>query len=266
MMDAADLDLCIGNLSVGYGKKPVIRDLSLSPIRAGQVTALVGPNAAGKTTLLRTIAGLLKATGHIAVRGSDLLGMSAVERSALVSYMPQSMPERASLTVLESVLATWHAVRRDGTSEIENPRDRAIALLDRLGIIDIALEPLDCLSGGQRQLCSLAQSLISNPAALLLDEPTSALDLRHQATVMSVVRELAAAGKIVVCVLHDLSQAARWADSIVVMSKGGLHSQGTPDQTITPQMLADVYAVQARVERLSGYPYVLVQEPVQACR
>lgn len=254
-------DLCINRLSVGYGKKPVIRDLSLAPIGAGQVTALVGPNAAGKTTLLRTIAGLLKATGQVTVGGSNLLAMSAFERSALVSYMPQSMPERASLTVLESVLATWHAVRRD-EADGRNARDRSIALLDRLGIVDIAMEPLDCLSGGQRQLCSLAQSLISDPAVLLLDEPTSALDLRHQVTVMSVVRELAAAGKIVVCVLHDLSQAARWADSIAVMSKGTLHSQGTPDQTITPPMLTDVYAVHARVERLSGYPYVLVQDSV----
>jgi iron complex transport system ATP-binding protein len=261
MTGMANFDLHIDRLSVGYGKKSVIRDLSLAPIGAGQVTALVGPNAAGKTTLLRTIAGLLRATGQVTVRGSNLLAMSAVERSALVSYMPQSMPERASLTVLESVLATWHAVRRDG-ADGRNARDRSIALLDRLGIVDIAMEPLDCLSGGQRQLCSLAQSLISDPAVLLLDEPTSALDLRHQVTVMSVVRELAAAGKIVVCVLHDLSQAARWADSIVVMSKGTLHSQGTPDQTITPPMLTDVYAVQARVERLSGYPYVLVQDSV----
>lgn len=262
MTDTKNLDLCISNLSVSYGKKPVIRGLSLAPIQAGQVTALVGPNAAGKTTLLRSIAGLLKATGQANLRRSNLLDISALERSALISYMPQSMPERASLTVLESVLATWHAVPRDATTESGNARDRSIALLDRLGIADIALERLDCLSGGQRQLCGLAQSLISDPAALLLDEPTSALDLRHQATVMSVVRELAAAGKIVICVLHDLSQAARWADSIIVMSKGALHSQGAPDQTITPQMLAEVYAVRAHVERLDGYPYVLVKEPV----
>lgn len=261
MTDTTNPDLCISNLSVSYGKKRVIRELSLASIKAGEVTALVGPNAAGKTTLLRSIAGLLKATGQASLRGSNLLGISALERSALVSYMPQSMPERASLTVLESVLATWHAVPRNPATEGENARDRAIALLDRLGITDIALERLDCLSGGQRQLCGLAQSLISNPAALLLDEPTSALDLRHQATVMSVVRELAAAGKIVVCVLHDLSQAARWADTIAVMNKGALYSQGTPNQTITTQMLAEVYAVQARVERLSDYPYVLVEEP-----
>jgi iron complex transport system ATP-binding protein len=112
-------------------------------------------------------------------------------------------------------------------------RDLSVAILGRLGIAELALEPLDRLSGGQRQLCGLAQSLVSDPAVLLLDEPTSALDLRHQVTVMRVVRELAAAGKVVICVLHDLSQAARWTDSIIVMSNGALYSQGSPDSTIT---------------------------------
>lgn len=256
------LDLRIEQFSVSYGRKPVIRDLTLAPINAGQITALIGPNGAGKTTLLRAAAGLLTASGSLNACGANLLTMTYAARSAFVSYMPQSIPDRVSLTVLETVIATLRATRRPGFTDNAQSRDRSIAVLERLGISDIALEPLDCLSGGQRQLCNLAQSLVSDPPILLLDEPTSALDLRHQVTVMGLVREFAAAGKIVVCVLHDLSQAARWADSIIVMSKGELHSQGAPDEIITPQMLADVYAVQAQVEKLSGNPYVLVHQSI----
>lgn len=142
---------------------------------------------------------------------------------------------------------------------IARVRGSGIDTLVLCGITDIALDPLDCLSGGQRQLCSLAQSLVSDPSILLLDEPTSALDLRHQATVMGVVRELAAAGKIVICVLHDLSQAARWADSIVVLNHGALYLHGAPDEAVTPQMLSEVYAVEARVESLHGHLHVVVQ-------
>ena len=259
MMAHESGDLQLEHLSVSYGSKRIVRDLTLSPIKAGQVTALVGPNGAGKTTLLRAIAGLLRASGSALVHGENLLTMGYDERSALVSYMPQSAPERVSLTVLESVIATLRAIRRPGMIGNAHDRDRAISVLEQLDIADIALDPLDCLSGGQRQLCSLAQSLVSDPSILLLDEPTSALDLRYQVTVMSVVRELAAAGKIVICVLHDLSQAARWADSIVVLNHGALYLHGAPDEAVTPQMLSEVYAVEARVESLHGHLHVVVQ-------
>lgn len=249
-----DHDLHVSHLSTGYRGRPVIRDLTLSAIRAGEVTALVGPNAAGKTTLLRAMAGLLPATGEVRLRGSNLLAMPSVERASLVSYMPQSLPERTSLTVLESVMAPLRVSGYRG-----NARDRAVAVLDQLGIADIALEPIEHLSGGQRQLCALAQSLATDPAVLLLDEPTSALDLRHQAVVMGLARALAEAGRIIICVLHDLAQAGRWADTIIVMSNGACHAQGSPGGTITSQMLADVYAVRAKTEQSSGYLQIIVQ-------
>jgi iron complex transport system ATP-binding protein len=253
-------DLHIAGLSAGYRGRPVITGLTLAPIKAGRVTALVGPNAAGKTTLLRALAGLLPASGSAQVRGANLLAMPAAERAALVSYMPQALPEGVSLTVLESVIAALRASRPHGGGNGRSARDRAIAVLDRLRIAGVALEPLDCLSGGQRQLCGLAQSLVSDPTVLLLDEPTSALDLHHQVTVMSLARELAATGRIVICVLHDLSQAARWADTIIIMNNGRRYSQGVPDEILTSRMLADVYAVQAHVERLSGFSHIVVND------
>lgn len=122
------------------------------------------------------------------------------------------------------------------------------------------MEQLRRLSGGQRQLVSLAQAVIREPRVLLLDEPTSALDLRHQTQVMGLVRELASEGKVVVIVLHDLNLAARWADHIVVLSNGAVAAQGNPETAITVDMLAGVYGVEAVVERSSlGHPQICVE-------
>lgn len=111
------------------------------------------------------------------------------------------------------------------------------------------MEQLNRLSGGQRQLVSLAQAIVREPAILLLDEPTSALDLRHQAQVMHLVRDLAREGRLVVVVLHDLNLAARWADHIVVLSNGAVAAEGAPVAAITANILASVYGVEALVER-----------------
>src|SRR5690606_15656875 len=120
---------------------------------------------------------------------------------------------------------------------------------ERLGIAELALRPLNQLSGGQRQMVSLAQAIVRDPRLLLLDEPTSALDLARQMRLLGELRRLAAEGRVVVAVLHDLALAAQWADRIVVLHGGAVHSDGPPATVLTPSMLAQVYRVEARVER-----------------
>src|SRR5690606_2141873 len=152
--------------------------LSLTPFEKGTLTALVGPNAAGKTTLLRGLAGLLRASGSVRLGGRELLQLSSTDYAAHVGYMPQSLPQRVALTVFEAMLGALKTSPKSGSSaEI---RRAAMATLDRLGIADLAMRGLDELSGGQRQLASLAQAIAREPSVLLLDEPTSALDLAHQ--------------------------------------------------------------------------------------
>jgi iron complex transport system ATP-binding protein len=239
MMARKPMSLMIEGLSAGYARRPVIRDMTLGPIQAGHVTALVGPNAAGKSTLLLALAGLISATGTVRLGERDLLRLSIGERATVAAFMPQTLPQGVALTVLESVIAG------------EELRHRAVATLDRLGVADLALEFLDRLSGGQRQLVGLAQALVREPQLLLLDEPTSALDLRHQVGVMTLVRALASEGRTVMVVLHDLNLAMRWADRIVVIERGAVYAVGTAAEALSPDVIAAVYGVDARVERCS---------------
>ena len=160
--------------------------------------------------------------------------------------------------MLESVLgalrasATGDPAVGAGPASHAASEQRAVAILERVGILHLALEGLDHLSGGQRQLVSLAQSLVREPRVLLLDEPISALDLQHQLRVMRLVQELARErGMIAILVLHDLQIAARWSDGIVMLSRGAVVATGTPTEAITPETLARVYGVEARVEHCS---------------
>ena len=238
----------ITDLTVRLGRREVLRQLRLQPLRAGEITALVGPNAAGKSTLLRAIAQLQPHQGLIQLEGAALSSMPHAKRARLIGYMPQSLPSAMGLNVLESVIAAYQAAEgglHAGGDTI------ALRVLERLGIAALALEPLGRLSGGQRQMVGLAQALVRDPKLLLLDEPTSALDLARQTRLMHEMRAMAHEGRIVVAVLHDLALAARHADRIVVLHAGRIHSDGSPAEVITAAMLAQVYQVGARVEHCS---------------
>ncbi len=265
-MRTGDAGLCIARLSAGYPRRRVIEDLTLDPFPAGDVTALVGPNAAGKSTLLLALAGLVRTTGSVRLDELELLDMAVAERADLITFVPQALPQGVALSALESVMASLKAAAGSGRSvQGRSLRERAYAALERLSIGGIAMEQLNRLSGGQRQLVSLAQAVVRDPRVLLLDEPTSALDLRHQTHVMGLVRELASEGRVIVVVLHDLNLAARWADRIVVLSNGTAAAQGDPEAAITADMLNRVYGVEASVERSSrGHLQVSVERVLPA--
>lgn len=242
--------LGIAGLSTGYGRRNVVEGLDLAPIAPGTVVSLLGPNAAGKTTLLRALAGLQPAEGAVTLGTHNLLSLSLADHARLVTYMPQSLPQRVALTVLEAVIGAMRASAPGGEVIAERDiADRALDVIERVGIGHLAMTELSHLSGGQRQLASLAQALVRRPRILLLDEPISALDLHYQLKVMKLVRELAhESAMIVVMVLHDLAIAARWSDRVVLLANGRLVADGTPAEAITAAALADVYKVAARVE------------------
>ncbi|MBK1697783.1 ABC transporter ATP-binding protein [Rhodovibrio salinarum] len=239
--------LQVERLRVGYHRRTVIRDLTLAPFHSGEITALIGPNATGKTTLLRALAGLQPAKGALYLGGDNLLSLPGSAHAARVTYMPQSLPPRVALTVFEATLSALK-VAPGARQPAQQSHIQVMETLQRLGIDDLAHRPLTELSGGQRQLASLAQSVVREPTVLLLDEPTSALDLNYQFRVMNLVRALVRErGIIAVVVLHDIALASRWCDRVVVLSDGAVVADGPPATAVTADTLAQVYGVRARV-------------------
>ncbi|OTA16171.1 ABC transporter ATP-binding protein [Xenorhabdus vietnamensis] len=249
--------LKINRLTTGYPKHPVINNLDFNVLPRGQITVLLGPNGCGKSTLLRSLAGLNKASGELLLDGQDLMKMNFAQRAQKVVYLPQSLPAGVHLHVLESVIVAQRASGSVSSSQCEQ---EVMELLRQLGIEHLALSYLDQLSGGQKQLVGLAQSLIRRPTLLLLDEPLSALDLNYQYHVMDLVaRETRRRNIITIVVVHDINIALRHGDHVLMLKKGKLISEGTPEQVITPGSLAEVYGIKGRIEHCSqGVPQVLI--------
>jgi len=257
-LNAATQGLQIRDFNAGYPKRPVIRHLNVPMLPRGKITVLLGPNGSGKSTLLRSLAGLNRAEGQLMLDGHDLMPMPFARRAAQVVYQPQTLPAGVHLNVLESIIVAQRA--SGGKSKVTDGTDKVMTLLRQLGIEHLALSYLDQLSGGQKQLVGLAQSLIRQPSLLLLDEPLSALDLNYQFHVMDLVRKETQKRNIVtVVVVHDINIALRHGDRVLMLKDGHLIADGEPEAVITADSLARVYGVRGRIERCSqGTPQILI--------
>ncbi|UUP17394.1 ABC transporter ATP-binding protein [Nitratireductor thuwali] len=246
----------LNDLGAGYGRKPVVSGISTPAFGAGEVIAVVGPNAAGKSTLFKRIAGLLKGPGEVILE----VEANGWASGRAISYMPQDNSSSAVLSVYESIVLA----RKQGSSLHVGDHDLRVvdATVEALGIEAIVARNIGDLSGGQRQLVSIAQTLAREPQVLLMDEPTSALDLHRQIGVLSLVRRLARErGMVIFIALHDLNHALRFADHVMVIANGGLHACGPVAEVLTPALLRSVYEIEARIERCSqGQPHVIVDD------
>lgn len=202
------------NLEVSYRQKPVLKDISAT-LRGGQLTSIIGPNGTGKTTLIKAVANLVKAGGRIVLQNSE----GSKPARDQIAYVPQMATTATDLSVFEMVLLG--RVKDLGWKVEKRHLDAAAGILNELGLASLSYSPFSRLSGGQRQLVTMAQALVSRPRVLLLDEPTSALDLRHQLEVMEIAqRYTRQTGAITLVVLHDLALAARYSDQIFLLHEG----------------------------------------------
>ena len=234
-----------------YGKNLTVSEVSTPPLNAGEIVAVIGPNAAGKSTLFKRIAGLLKGPGEVRITDS-------AKGKKAVGYMPQDTSANAVLTVYESILLA----RKQGSAWAVQDDDLHFIdlVMDALNIAPIAFRDLGALSGGQRQLVSIAQTLVREPDVMLMDEPTSALDLHRQVEVLSFMHAQARQkGMIVLIAIHDLNQALRFADKVLLIADGRMRACGTPLEVINSKMLREVYGVDARIEKCSRrFDHVIV--------
>ncbi|CAH1661531.1 Iron complex transport system ATP-binding protein [Hyphomicrobiales bacterium] len=240
-----------------YGKTLTVSEISTPVLTAGELVAVIGPNAAGKSTLFKRVAGLLRGPGQIRLVGS-------AKGKRAISYMPQDSSANAVLTVYESILLA----RKQGQSWSVGDDDLRLIdhIMEALDIQDLSFRDLGALSGGQRQLVSIAQTLAREPDVVIMDEPTSALDLHRQVEVLAFMRAQARQrGMIVLIAIHDLNQALRFADKTLIIAKGRMVACGLSGDIITAEMLRDVYRVEARIERCSrDLSHVIVDANIPA--
>jgi iron complex transport system ATP-binding protein len=252
--------LSVEGLSLGYGDHAVIHGIDLS-VLPGKITGILGANACGKSTLLKSMSRLLKpTTGTVLLDGRDVHSMPAKELARTLGLLPQSPIAPEGITVADLVGRGRHP-HQGIMSRWSSADDEAVAFaLDTTGTAELADRAVDELSGGQRQRVWIAMALAQQTDLLLLDEPTTYLDVAHQVEVLDLLTDLNAdSGITIVMVLHDLNLAARYCDKVVMIADGEVEAQGEPGEVFTEDLVEKVFGLNSRIipDPVSGTPLVL---------
>jgi len=255
-----DHTLAIEDLTLGYGDRTVIEHLDLV-VPAGKVTAIVGANACGKSTLLRSMSRLLAPrAGHVLLDGKDVHRLPAKQLARTLGLLPQSPIAPEGITVADLVGRGRHP-HQGILSRWSKEDDIAVAdALDATETVQLADRSVDELSGGQRQRVWIAMALAQQTDLLLLDEPTTFLDVSHQIEVLDLLTDLnRTRGTTIVMVLHDLNLAARYSDHLIALASGGIHAAGAPSAVLTEETVREVFGLDSRVivDPTSGKPLML---------
>ncbi|OIQ26967.1 MAG: iron dicitrate ABC transporter ATP-binding protein [Alphaproteobacteria bacterium MedPE-SWcel] len=237
-------------LDAGYGERAVLRGLDFE-VPVGQITGIVGANACGKSTLLRSLSRLLKpARGQVLLEGASIHAMAPKALARELGLLPQSPIAPDGITVLDLVGRGRHP--HQGLLSRWSSRDETAvaAALAATGTADLADRDVDELSGGQRQRVWIAMALAQETGILLLDEPTTFLDINHQIEVLDLLRDLNQhRGTTIVMVLHDLNLAARYCDWLAAMVDGQVAATGPAEAILTPELVRRVFGLESRVMR-----------------
>lgn len=247
--------------SVSYATqgRELVRGVTLH-LAPGELLAIVGPNGAGKSTLCGLLAGDLAPTGgDVQMYGHPVRALKPAQLARLRSMLSQHTYLRFPFTVREVAMMGRHPYVPRWRSPAESDYALAEYAMQSTQVLHLAERIYPTLSGGEQRRVSLARVLAQDTPIVLLDEPTSALDIGHQQLVMSLCRRLAADGRAVLAVLHDLNLAGAFADRVMVMSEGEVVASGTPEEVLHPELLSDVFDHQVIVmpHPQTGKPVVL---------
>ena len=232
-------------LNVKLAGRAVLNDISLS-LSPGHLVALVGPNGAGKTTLLRALAGLLPSDGAIHVGGEALSSLALRERARRFAYLPQGHIVHWPLPARDIVaLGRYPHGATDPARMSQKDAEAVLRAMQATDVVEFSERRVTELSGGERSRVALARVLAVEAPVILADEPTASLDPRYQLDVMKSLRAAADQGVLVIVVTHDLGLAARFADTVLVLSEGRLVAQGAPAAALSEQVMADVFRISA---------------------
>ncbi len=252
--------LTVTGLCAGYGDTDVLSGLDLV-VPTGEVTAIVGANACGKSTLLRAMSRLIAPRrGEVLLDGKAIHHMPSRDLARVMGLLPQAPIAPEGITVADLVSRGRHPHQGLFSRWTRRDDEAVAAALTATRTTDLAERPVDELSGGQRQRVWIAMALAQETGILLLDEPTTFLDIAHQIEVLDLLTDLnETRGTTVVMVLHDLNLAARYADHLVAMAGGRLHVRGRPDEVLTEGNVRAVFGLESRVvtDPVSARPMML---------
>jgi iron complex transport system ATP-binding protein len=235
------------DLTLAYDSRVIASTLDVS-IPDGSFTVIVGPNACGKSTLLRALAGLLQPKrGAVVLDGASISSYRAKEVARRLGLLPQTATAPEGISVADLVARGRYPhqrLLRQWTPEDEN---QVAAAMEATGVTALADRAVDELSGGQRQRVWMAMALAQQTNILLLDEPTTFLDIAYQIDLLDMCADLNEQGRTLVAVLHDLNQACRYATHLIAMKAGRIVAKGDPGEIITAELVADVYGLACEV-------------------
>ncbi|MEV8329901.1 ABC transporter ATP-binding protein [Streptomyces niveus] len=251
-------------LTLAYDDRTVVHDLELA-VPDGRVSVIVGPNACGKSTTLRALGRLLKPkSGSVLLDGEELARIPTRRIAQSIGLLPQSPTAPEAITVADLV-SRGRQPHQHWWQQWSEEDERAVTeAMARTDVTDLAERSVDELSGGQRQRVWIAMALAQETDLLLLDEPTTFLDIAHQVEVLDLVRRLNhEQGRTVVIVLHDLNQAARYADHLVAMKSGRIVAEGHPGEIVTAELVREVFGLESVVvpDPVTGSPLVVPGAP-----
>ncbi|GAA1247117.1 MULTISPECIES: ABC transporter ATP-binding protein [Streptomyces] len=254
-------------LTLAYEDRTVVHDLDLA-VPDGRVTVIVGPNACGKSTTLRALGRLLKPrSGSVLLDGEALTRLPTKKIAQQIGLLPQTPVAPEAITVADLV-ARGRQPHQHWWQQWSDADERAVTeAMERTDVAALADRSVDELSGGQRQRVWIAMALAQETELLLLDEPTTYLDIAHQVEVLDLVRQLNHdKDRTVVLVLHDLNQAARYADHLVAMKSGRIVAEGPPAEVVTADLVREVFGLDCVVvpDPVTGSPLIVPGAPWQA--
>jgi ABC-type cobalamin/Fe3+-siderophores transport systems, ATPase components len=231
-------------------------------IEPGEVVGLLGPNGAGKSTLLRSLCGLLPFEGKVLVQGKTINSLRGRERAGLIAYVPQEHDVAWPISAADLVALGRDARRTSWAAKLSSEDQRAVVqAMERMDVARLASRPVDTLSGGERARVLIARALAQETPLLLTDEPAAGLDPLHQVNLMKTFRSLGDDGRTVVLSMHDLGLAARWCTRLILLNKGEVVADGSPEAVLRPDVIAQVYGVSAHIATVEGGLVVQVLEP-----
>ncbi len=250
----------ISDMDFSYGDFAILHDINLC-MDGPQLISIVGPNGVGKSTLVGCICGLFKIDkGSIKINGIQLEEYKSRDLARIVGYVPCTAKDSFPMSVTDTVLMGKGPYNGWRTTDADL---RAVyAILDLLGIEDLAMRNFDELSAGQHQKVMLARGMIQDTEILILDEPTANLDIKHQLEVTRILSDLVSnRGMMIITISHDLNIASQYSDNIIMMHEGTILQVGRPDDVINCENLHRVYGVESEIVQRNGRPYVILDDP-----